>query len=82
MDRCAEFFKQMLAFVLAYNIDKERLEQELRTFLIVRCIDCAGQFSTVVEEALLGELTAFFGPKFNFRMRQVLEQCKEQPVNG
>ena len=34
-----EFFKQMLDGALVYNLDKDKMEQELRSFLTIRLID-------------------------------------------
>lgn len=62
-----------VAEVLKFNLDKERLEEECRKFLLIRVIDRDDSpFNFELESALSATLTNHFGKAYNHRMELIL----------
>ena len=60
-----------LANVLLYNLDRDRLEMELRKFLLVRLLD--NKFDAKSEAEFSERLRENFGGKFNHRLKMIIE---------
>lgn len=64
-----------LDIVLSLNLDKERLEREMRLFFVARKLDKCERSD---ESALLQSTTRFFGPKFNQKQDLILKEHPQQ----
>ena len=56
----------MLTGCLVYNLDKEKMEVELRTFMTIRIID-GSKFNLKLERQLIRQLNKVYGVKYNYR---------------
>lgn len=61
--------------ILSLNLDKERLEREMRLFFVARKLDNNDAFN---ESIILESTAKFFGPKFNQKQDLIMkEECYE-----
>ena len=65
--------------LLVYNLDKDRLELELRKFLIMRLLDKdKSKFNMEQEHAMSNAIRDHYGGKFNHRFSLILESLKDE----
>ena len=66
-----------------YNLDRVRLDEKLRNYLIIRILDSVigsqpqNHFRLQEEERLLEKLADYQGGKFDHKLRVILRNCKE-----
>ena len=71
--------KQSLSGVLTYNLDGDRLETELRKFVLIRKID-SQDYNLSKEEELSENVRDYFGGRFNSKINQVLQEGENSGV--
>ena len=65
--------------LLVYNLDKDRLELELRKFLITRLLDRdRNRFNIDYEYTLSNAIRDHYGGKFNHRFNLILQSVKDE----
>ena len=70
--------KHTLKSILIYNLDRDRIEIELRKKLLVRVLDKTLCSSSLLEteQALSNSLRLYFGGRFNHRLEAIIESSK------
>ena len=65
--------------LLIYNLDKDRLELELRKYLITRLLDKEkSKFNVEQEQTLSNAIRDHYGGKFNHRFSLILQSLKDE----
>ena len=68
-----------LKAVFIYNLDKERLETELRKFLLTRLLDRYNKkFDFDYEQELSNAIHDYYGANYNHRLNLILSNIKEE----
>ena len=68
-----------LKAVFIYNLDKERLEAELRKFLLTRLLDRYSKpFDFDYEQQLSNAIHDYYGANYNHRLNLILSNIKEE----